>query len=302
MIAEGELFAVAVATRDRPATVMRLLDALEAQTFRDFRTVIVDQSDPPDRALQSRVDGSDRIRLIKDDGRGLARARNLGWQNIGARWIAVLDDDTFPAPDWAAELRRELEAHPDVDMVSGPVLADAPAGVAVSDYPLLGAFPVTEPRVVAGRWTRPWRVAGTGAYTIRRAAIERLGGWDERFGAGTPDFPACEDSDFTYRLTRGGGRVYLTPEVRISHEQWRSAQAAVNVYAGYNRAWGGLIVKQLKTGDPAGAALLAAARLRGIWRITRKGLATRSSLPLRRARAELGGFLRGTALGLRRSW
>jgi GT2 family glycosyltransferase len=183
-------------------------------------------------------------------------------------------------------------------MVSGPVLVD---GVPDGDYPTLGEFLVDERAVVAGRWVRPWRVAG-GISTIRRSAIERLGGWDERFGAGTPDFPGSEDMDFNYRLTRSGERVLLTPRVRVAHDQWRSGHEAVAVYAAYNRAWGGLVVKQLRTGDPLGAAMLAAGRLRGIWKIAKRGLLDRSSRRLAQARAELRGFLAGAAKGMRRSW
>ena len=289
MFAEGELFAVVVATRNRPDAVLRLLDALERQTDREFETVIVDQSDSIAPALATRIDTSDGVQLVRDDGVGTARARNIGWRQVGADWVAFLDDDTPPAPDWAASLRDELARHADVDMVSGPVAAERAAD---DGLPGLGGFAVDEPQVLAGRYVRPWRVAG-GISTVRRATIERLGGWDERFGPGTPDFRACEDMDFNYRLTRTGGRVYLTPRVRVSHEQWRTGDEVIDVYATYNRAWGGVVAKYLKTGDPLGAIRLAAGRLRGIWGVRRSR---------RLARAELSGFLSGAARGLRRSW
>ena len=297
MIADGQLLAVALATRNRPAAIKNVLDALERQQ-ESFEVVIVDQSDPVDAELEARVSASPSLHLIQDDGAGLARARNLGWRSVGATWIAFLDDDTPPEPDWARSLREELEARPDVDMVSGTVTL---VGSVDGDYPGLGAFIVERPEVVSGRWTRPWRVAG-GISTIRRSAIERLGGWDERFGAGSADFPGSEDMDFNYRLTRSGGSVYLTPRVRVGHDQWRAGHEVLDVYAAYNRAWGGLIVKQLRTGDPLGAAMLAAGRLRGILRIVKSAIESRSSSRLGLARAELRGFLRGVRTGLRRSW
>ena len=289
MIAQGELFCVVVVTRDRPAAIMRLLDALDRQSDRGFQTVVVDQSDPSDEALVARLNGAPGLHHLRDAGSGTSRARNLGWRTVGATWVAFLDDDTPPDPDWAAHLREELERHPDVDMVSGPVAAQPePDG----DLPALGAFDVDQPEILAGRYVRPWRVAG-GISTVRRATIERLDGWDERLGPGTADFLACEDMDFNYRLTRSGGRVSLTPRVRVSHEQWRTSDEVLKLYATYNRAWGGVVGKHLRTGDPLGATRLAAGRLRGIWRI-------RASRRL--ARAELGGFLRGAATGIRRSW
>jgi GT2 family glycosyltransferase len=289
VLAAGDLFAVVVATRNRAAAVMRLLDALERQPDGDFQIVIVDQSDSADADVEGRVSASDRLHLVRDDGRGTARARNLGWRSVGSTWVAFLDDDTPPEPDWAENLRAELAAHPDVDMVSGPVAAERAAD---DGLPALGGFAVEEPQLLAGRYVRPWRVAG-GICTVRRSMIERVGGWDERLGPGTPEFLACEDMDFNYRLTRSGGAVYLTPRVRVSHDQWRTGDEVLDLYAAYNRAWGGVVTKHLKTGDPLGAARLAAGRLRGIWRVRRSR---------QLARAELGGFLRGTARGLRYSW
>jgi GT2 family glycosyltransferase len=289
VLAAGDLFAVVVATRNRAAAVMRLLDALERQPDGDFQIVIVDQSDSADADVEGRVSASDRLHLVRDDRRGTARARNLGWRSVGSTWVAFLDDDTPPEPDWAENLRAELAAHPDVDMVSGPVAAERAAD---DGLPALGGFAVEEPQLLAGRYVRPWRVAG-GICTVRRSMIERVGGWDERLGPGTPEFLACEDMDFNYRLTRSGGAVYLTPRVRVSHDQWRTGDEVLDLYAAYNRAWGGVVTKHLKTGDPLGAARLAAGRLRGIWRVRRSR---------QLARAELGGFLRGTARGLRYSW
>lgn len=275
-----------------------MLDALEGQSDRAFEVAIVDQSDEVPPAVHDRVAASPAAHLIVDDGRGLARARNVGWRHVGSQWVAFLDDDTVPDPDWAACLREELQKHPEVDMVTGEVAADGPEQ---SDYPSLGAFVVGTPRVIEGRWIRPWRVAG-GIATIKRSTIAQLGGWDERFGAGTPDFPGSEDMDFNYRLTRSGGRVWLTPRVRVSHVQWREADDAAAVYAAYNRSWGGLVMKLFKTGDPAGAALFTAGRLRGIWKVARAGVARRSRRRLTLAGAELRGFMAGLLVGLRRSW
>jgi len=297
MIAEGQLFAVALATRNRPSAIANLLNTLERQDG-DFAVLVVDQSDTRDVALEERAAASPRLNVLRDAGVGLARARNIGWRSLGSQWIAFLDDDTPPDSDWAARLREELEAQPSADMVSGPVVVD---GVSDPDYPALGGFSVAEHQILSGRWVRPWRVAG-GICTIRRSTIESLGGWDERFGAGTPDFPGSEDMDFNYRLMRSGGSAYLTPRVRVSHDQWRGRDQAVSVYGAYNRAWGGLVVKQLKTGDPLGAALLTAGRLRGIWKVTRGALSGRSAPRLSLARAEFTGFVLGVKRGLRRSW
>jgi glycosyltransferase involved in cell wall biosynthesis len=37
---------------------------------------------------------------VRNGGGGPARARNLGWRTAGTEWIAFLDDDVVPDPDW----------------------------------------------------------------------------------------------------------------------------------------------------------------------------------------------------------
>ena len=297
-IAEGQEFAVVVPTRGRGPQLHRLLDELEAQTDRDFEVVIVNQSDRVDRRLESRSRANGRIHLIRDSGCGASRARNVGMRAVGSEWIAYLDDDCLPERDWAAQLRQELRSKEEADMVMG----DIGASEAPSDCYPIGVFEVSEPTVVRGRWARPWRVGHSACVAIRHAALERLGGWDERFGPGVKDFPACEDMDLNYRLTRSGGAAYLTPRVRSQHEQWRTADELLELYRGYSRGWGGLVTKQLRNGDPLGAGLLAAGRLRGILRAVLGAVADRSGFGLRLALEQLRGFAHGLALGSRRSW
>jgi glycosyltransferase involved in cell wall biosynthesis len=298
MIAEGELFAVVVPTRNRGGLIGGLLNALDRQTDRDFHVVVVDQSDVLDPALERRAAASDRFHVISDSGKGASRARNVGLRSVGASWIAYVDDDCVPEPEWAERLRAELLSHPEADAVFGEITADQPPG---GDYQPVARFPVSEARLLRGRFTRPWRVGYSVSMAIRRSTIEELGGWDERFGPGT-SFPASDDMDLNLRLMRAGGSAYLTPRLRVAHEQWRTGQEVLDLYGGYCHAWGGLAAKQLRTGDPLGAMLLSAGRIRGIWKLVLGAVRSRSRYHLTLALTELKGFVRGLAAGLRRSW
>ena len=140
MIAEGEPFAVVIPTRNRPAQLHRLLDSLAEQTLREYHVVIVDQSDDVDAELERRADHDARLHLVRDEGRGASRARNVGWQAVAADWIAYLDDDCIPERDWIAALASEIGSNPDADLIMGNVDArNAPGGdylpVAVSALP-----------------------------------------------------------------------------------------------------------------------------------------------------------------------
>jgi hypothetical protein len=62
------------------------------------------------------------------------------------------------------------------------------------------------------------------------------------------------------------------------------------------------VTKQLRTGDPMGAVLFTAGRLRGVGRLLWGAATTRSRLRLRLALAELRGFASGLARGIGQAW
>jgi GT2 family glycosyltransferase len=295
----GALFAVAIATRNRPDHLARTLDALDAQTDGGFSITVVDQSDDPDPALARRAAESERLRVIDDSGRGTSRGRNVAWRSLDADWIVYLDDDCLPEPAWTAELRAVLAADPPVEFVSGHVGGPEPEG---GDYLPVTTLPIEREEIVQGRWTRPYDVGFGVCMAIRRRALERLGGWDERLGPGNDDFPASEDMDLNYRLTRSGGAVLHTPRLRALHDQWRSREELPELYYRYSKGWAGFAMKHVRTGDVRGGLMLWGARAKGIAKSLARGLRMRSRLRLRVALWELRGLAEGTARGLTRSW
>ena len=189
----------------------------------------------------------------------------------------------------------------DLQVDDGSVVENMASHCHVHDLPV-AVFPVAEPKVVRGRFVRPWRIAYGVAMVIRRSTAKDLGGWDERFGPGVPDYPASDDMDFNYRLMRSGGSVYLTPRLRASHDQWRTSDELVSLYSGYSRAWGGFVAKLVRTRDPLGALFLTAGRVRGIGKGLLGAALGRSRFRFRLAVTELTGFAAGLGKGLRHRW
>jgi GT2 family glycosyltransferase len=170
------------------------------------------------------------------------------------------------------------------------------------DYVPVSAFPVAGEAVRRGRRVPPWAVGLGLSMTVRRDVIERLGGWDERLGAGTRPFPAAEDMDFNYRLLRSGAAVLSTNRVRAVHHQWRDPAELPALYGNYMAGWCGFAMKHARGGDVAGGLWLWADGVRDAARMAASGVRRRS--PLRRAiaRQKLGGLVGGTLRGLRTAW
>src|SRR3954453_15098669 len=171
-----------VPTIGRPSLDV-LLDALAgASGPRPAELVLVDDR-PTGVPLEPERPGLPPVRVVRTGGGGPAAARNLGWRTAHTSWIAFLDDDVVPDPDWYEKLAGHLAA--------------LPAGVAGTQarprVPLPEARRPTDwERGTAGLATSSWITADL-AY--RRAALAAVGGFDERFPRAFR-----EDSDLALRV------------------------------------------------------------------------------------------------------
>jgi HAD superfamily hydrolase (TIGR01662 family) len=180
---------VVVPTIGRPSLAV-LLDALAtASGPRPAELLVVDDR-PAGEPLHVQRDGLPPVRVIRTGGGGPARARNLGWRTARTEWIAFLDDDVLPDPDWYERLADDLADLPgDVAGSQGRVRVPLPADRRPTDWE----------RGTAGLATSSWITADL-AY--RRAALARVGGFDERFPRAFR-----EDSDLALRIMDTGARL-----------------------------------------------------------------------------------------------
>jgi HAD superfamily hydrolase (TIGR01662 family) len=166
-----------------------LLAALGAGEGRAARILVVDDRARPAGPLLARPLPRG-VEVVRGPARGPAAARNAGWRAGTAAWVAFLDDDVVPEPDWWARLHADLAAAgDDVGGVQGRIVVPLPADRRPTDWE----------RSTAGLETARWATADL-AY--RRAALEAVGGFDERFPRAYR-----EDADLGLRVTAAGWRI-----------------------------------------------------------------------------------------------
>ena|SRR5208337_53067 len=88
------MISLVVATVDRVAELERLFVSLDAQSYRDFEVIVVDQN-PDDRLLPVLQQHTDLAILHLRSGRGLSHARNVGLLAAQGDILAVPDDDCW---------------------------------------------------------------------------------------------------------------------------------------------------------------------------------------------------------------
>jgi len=150
--------------------------------------------------------GEPPVRVLRSGGRGPAAARNVGWRAARTEWVAFLDDDVLPGEDWPAALHADLAGlAPDIGASQGRIEVPPPQG---------GRRPTDGERgtvALAGcRWI-------TADLAYRRAALERVGGFDERFPRAYR-----EDTDLAMRVAGAGYRLVVgdrrtTHPLRATH-------------------------------------------------------------------------------------
>jgi succinoglycan biosynthesis protein ExoM len=190
--------------------ILKTLELVARQTgiapFR-LRVIVADNSqDGEMRALISAAANELPLNLhyLHAPANNISIARNACLAAASAPWIAFLDDDELPTPDWLGILASEARRG-NWDVVLGPVSAIYPPGV--PGWLKMGDFHSTGPVWVRGKIN----TAYTGNVLFRRDMVERLG-LRFRLELGKS---GGEDEDFFYRLADGGGRIGFAPEAIV---------------------------------------------------------------------------------------
>lgn len=199
-------FDLVVATVDRTDDLAALLAALDAQTHRDFRVVVVDQN-PDDRVagLLGRHPGLDVLHLRS--ALGLSRARNAALPHLDAELVAFPDDDCSYAPDVLARVAGRFAADPGLDGLGGRAVG--------RDGRAVGRWPDEARRITPDT---VWHTANSHTIFLRRELVARVGPFDEALGlgSGTP-WSSGEEIDYLVRALRLGARLEYDPSVVIVH-------------------------------------------------------------------------------------
>jgi GT2 family glycosyltransferase len=196
---------VVVATHNRASRLAELLRGLRAQTVDAgrFEVLIVDDASSDDTPAVLAEEGRRGVLALRTERQseagGPARARNRGWRLAAAPLVAFTDDDCVPSPQWLEALLAAGGGRPDA-VVQGATL---PNPGELDGY---DAFAKTV------RITGPTPHFETCNIAYPRALLERVGGFDESYGA-----PAGEDSDLGWRVAASGGVQLFAPDAVVHH-------------------------------------------------------------------------------------
>jgi GT2 family glycosyltransferase len=199
------------------------LAALEAQTWRDFEIVVVDNGSTDGSVEWIRKHAPTVRVIVNAENVGFAAAINQGIQSTHSCYVVALNNDTRPEPTWLEEMLRAAEANPRVGMVACKMLfADEPGvinstGICVDRAALAWDRRGGELDDASApgntRELQPVEVFGPcgGAALYRRAMLDEIGFLDQDF------FAYFEDVDLAWRAQLAGWRCLYAPSARVLH-------------------------------------------------------------------------------------
>ena len=209
---------VVIPTHDRLGVLPEVLDALDAQQDAPrFEVVVVDDgsTDGTGEWLEKRRQWARApFRPILQSNRGPAAARNTGVAVASGDLVAFLGDDTVPSPGWLAAHRRAHRARGDgskLAVIGRTVWHERmrldPFLRYINEWGLQFGFALIEdPEEV------PFNFFYTSNLSLRRSLL-LAEPFDLRF-----PYPAWEDIEAGYRMSRRGMRLVYEPAAVAAHD------------------------------------------------------------------------------------
>jgi GT2 family glycosyltransferase len=206
------------------------LAALARQTHPDFDIVIVDNSGSGRVRRDHKV--AERSRIIENPANvGFGAAANQGFRASNRPFVAVLNDDTAPRPQWLEMLTQAITSDARAGMCASRVLF---AGSATLDSAgMLIARDGSSKQRGHGEPAERYSRAGeallpSGAAALyRRAMLDEIGMFEESY------FLYCEDTDIGLRARWAGWLCLYVPEAVVEHRYSQSAGRASALKAWY---------------------------------------------------------------------
>jgi len=205
--ARTPLFSVVIPTYDRPHTLQRCLEGLASLRFPRDRFEVIVSDDGSHVAIEPVAEQfRDRLRItvVRHPNGGPGAARNRGVARAQGTYLAFIDSDCIPAPDWLDELADRFAVTPD-HLICGGIVNALPGNPFSEATQLIVTFVHQYyARREGDRFFNSTNIA------LPATRFREVGGFDE-------SLRTSEDYDFCHRWQHGGFEMTHAPEAMVYH-------------------------------------------------------------------------------------
>lgn len=210
------VLSVIVCTRNRAKLLEKCINSLLPQCTQEVELIIVDNqsTDTTQEVAAFAKTGYQKLIYAFEPVAGLSNARNKGLECAGGTWLLYVDDDAYAKSNLIERCLKTIrEFGEKFDCVGGmyygysdtalPEWMDTDFGskVKYADY-------FTE---------CPYTIPSGGIVMYKKDALEKIGGFDSRYGMKGEEKNFGDETDVQLRLYRKGARFAFDPEMIVYH-------------------------------------------------------------------------------------
>lgn len=220
--------------------IEKCLDSLLNQCYpkEHLEILLIDgnSSDKTVSIIKKYTDRYSFIKLYSNPQKTVQHALNIGIENSSGEYIVRMDAHAWYAEDYILKCVEYLQKT-NADNVGGPTV-------------VRGISPTQ--KVVAAAYHSPFALGGSKHYeeefegyadtvswgAFKKKTLTGIGMYDSRL-------PRSEDDDLNFRITNGGGKIFITPEIRSVYYPKDSFEKLFKQYFEYG-VWKVAVMKKHK--------------------------------------------------------
>lgn len=218
-MSSSPLISIIIITWNSKKYLNDCLDHLVAQSCQDFEVILVDNgsTDGALDELQKNYPSLEFQIHELNKNMGFSAANNMGARLARGRWLALLNSDAFPAPDWLSNLIEATERNPGFSSFSSRQInaGDTRFLDGAGDSYHVSGFAwkryLDYPAEDYGRESTEIFSPCAAAALYSREAFLEVGGFDEDL------FSYYEDVDLGFRLRLAGHRALYVADAVVEH-------------------------------------------------------------------------------------
>lgn len=205
-----------IPTWNEETLLLRCLKTVSQQTCQNFIVTVV-VNGTQDTTVETLKRWPNLRVIVNARNLGFAAAVNQGIRASYEPYISVLNDDAFPEPEWLEALVKAMERDARIGSCASLMVFDHQPGIVQSAgiamdraaiaWDRLRGHPVNEALEECEVFG-----ASAGAALYRRAMLEEIGLFDERF------FAYLEDVDLAWRAQIAGWHCRYVPQAVVHHQ------------------------------------------------------------------------------------
>lgn len=215
------MISIAICTHDRSDDVALCLAALAPQLVAQTdELIIVDSCSAPNHAAVLRsLSATYGATLLWLDSPGLSVARNEAVGAARGEWIAFLDDDTIPSPNWLSALRRVVDtAAADLAAVGGRTEPLWPCDAAPSHISKRWLFYLSCIQDPGRKSAKDGAKVCGANLAFRKASLQAIGAFRPDLGRIGDRLIGGEETLAIRLLLRAGLEVVYDPSISVQHK------------------------------------------------------------------------------------